>query len=473
MSQAHATTTRRQPLQYRPGVSEWCSTTQQLFNAVAAFYFTVLDAHPGVLDLPATDALTALERLTHQTAANPHPVMPLSEIADQVPARFRRAAIHAALGAMRSFQTHLTRWQRAKAKAEAKGKRCRARPPVPPRSWNRSVILYAGMWKGAVAGRITLKLYDGQTWRWVRFRIGGRRVSDERWEPGSPQLVRHGARWWLHVPLTRPMPWPERVATQLVAEPPPLLCAVDLNINDALAVCTVQRADGTVIASRFLRGGDELHGRRKSLLGRIARNRRKTEILADGESDNKALWAKIGNLDADIAHRLSRRIVDFAREQGASILVFEHLGSFRPERGKYSRRANEKRSYWLRGKTFRYSRYKAWNVGILTCRVNPKHTSQHCARCNAEVARYGAGDPKVGYRAGAPLVWCPACCKEVNADYNASRNIGLRLIARNQQSAFQEKPPTRRVTGEAPKGAGAERTHAAAGLGASSRHGTA
>jgi putative transposase len=244
------------------------------------------------------------------------------------------------------------------------------------------------------------------------------------------------------------------------------------HINDALAVCTIQRVDGTVVASRFLRGGDELHGRRNTLLGRIARNRHQTGILVEGERDNAALWAKIRHLNADTAHRISRRIVDFAQAAGASILVFEHLGNVRPEHGKYSRRPNAKRSYWLRGKMVAYARYKAWNVGIVTCRVNPKDTSRRCARCGAEVARYKAGEVRDGYRPGAPLAWCPACFKETNADHNASRVIGQRLVARFQQTT-QAKPPTRLAMGEAPKGAGGERTHVAAGPGAFIGHGTA
>lgn len=471
MGQAYATKTLRQPLEHRPGVSEWFATTEELFNEVAAFYFQVLSSHPAVIELPAKDALPALERLTHTTASNPSPVMPLTTLAAQVPAYFRRAAIHAALGTMRSFQTHLARWHRAKAKAEAHGKPCRVRPPVPPRTWNRSVVFYDGMWKQATSGRITLKLYDGQTWRWVRFRVFGRTTPDG-WKPASPQAVQHGKRWWLHFPLTRPMPWPQKAATQLATDPQPLICAIDLNINDALAVATVQHVDGTVVASRFFRGGDELHGHRRTLLGRIARNRRKTGLIAEGEQDNASLWEKIRHLDEDTAHRLSRRIVDFAGAQGASLLVFEHLGTFRPERGKYSLRANAKRSFWLRGRIFRYSRYKAWNQGIITCRVNPRNTSRQCACCRAEVARYAAGKPRDGYRPGAPLVWCPVCLKEVNADHNASRAIGRRLVAR-AQTFPEEKPPTRPQGDRAAKVAGVVAPQDAAGPGGSDRHGTA
>ena len=266
------------------------------------------------------------------------------------------------------------------------------------------MVFYAGMWTEATQGRITLKLYDGQTWRWVRFRIQGPSLPED-WKGGSPQAVRHGSRWWLHVPVRRTLESkPQKAADQVAANPDLLLCAVDLNINDALAVCTVQRVDGTVVASRFLRGGDELHGRRKSCLGRIARNRRRTGIIAQGEQDNVSLWATIRHLDDTSAHRLSRRIVEFAQAQGASLLVFEHLGHFRPERGRYSRRANAKRSFWLRGKIFRFSRYKAWNVGIVTCRVNPKNTS----RSVLGVAHRSPATVLVshGRAIGLVLLWC-------------------------------------------------------------------
>src|SRR5947209_2067184 len=146
-SMAKATTTLRQVLNYHPHHTAWFAATQALFNQVAAFYFEVIIAHEGVLDLSNKEALTALETLTHATKENPTPVMPLVEIAEHVPAMFRRAAIHAALGSARSFSTHLAKWRARKGKAQAKGKQFAERPPVPPRHWNKSTTLYAGQWK--------------------------------------------------------------------------------------------------------------------------------------------------------------------------------------------------------------------------------------------------------------------------------------------------------------------------------------
>jgi IS605 OrfB family transposase len=447
---ATATKTDRRQIEYRPGISEWFASTQDLFNCVVAFYFEGIQAHPGVLESSNRRALTALERLTHATKRNPDPAMPLKQIAEHITSDFRRAAINAAVGSARSFFSNLERWRKQKEKVEARGRRFTRRPPVPPRTWNRPVILYAGMRKERANGRITLQLWDGQTWRWVRFKLSGRDDVPQGWEAGSPQIVRKGRSWWLHTPLTRTFPNPGKVKTQIKNNPDLRVCAVDLNINDALAVCTIQTADGTAVATRFIRGGRELHGRRKSLLGRIARNRRRTGIIAKGEQDNADLWAQIRHLDEDAAHRVSRRIVQFAQRHSARVIVFEHLGNFRPRRGKYSRRSNEKRAYWLRGRIFRYAKYKAWEAGgIITSRVSPRDTSRLCARCDHPVARYGPGESPTEYRPGAPLFFCPNCGRRGNADHNATLNIGRRFFARYHQ----EKPPTRSLS-ESPKGEG-------------------
>ena len=433
------TKTFRFRLSYRPQANVWLGETQTLFNRVAAFYFDVMEAHPGVLELSDDqESLTALERLTHATTKNPNPIMPLAEgVSGNIPAMFRRAAIHAALGSARSFRSNLERWHTQKAeteeKARAKGKPCRfhTRPPVPPRQWNKSTVLYDGMWKAFDGHTVLLKVWTGASWAWVKFQVSGRAIP-EGWEMGSPQIVRRGRGWYLHVPtLRQSFQFPTKVEQQL-ADSSTRLCAVDLNINDALAVCTIQSADGTVVATRFIRGGRALHGRRKRALGRVAVKRSQTGVISKYETDNARRFRYLRAIDHDAAHRVSRRIVEFAQEHGATIIVFEHLEHFKPEKGKYSKRGNEKRSYWLRGKISRYTQYKAWEHRILTARVNPRNTSRECADCHALVARYDAGEAPLEYRLGAPLFLCLDCLKRGNADRNASINIGHRLIERHR-----------------------------------------
>jgi putative transposase len=202
-------------------------------------------------------------------------------------------------------------------------------------------------------------------------------------------------------------------------------------------VCTIQTIEGSILATRFIGGGDAIAGFRKQRLGRIARNRAKTGLIAAGEQDNAALWRKIRARDEQVAHLVSRRIVQFAQEHGATMLVFEQLGTLKPTKGKYSRRGNRKRAFWMKGRNFQYAKYKAWNVRIITTRVTPRNTSRVCARCRAQIVRYVQGEVAEGYTPGAPLVLCRACGMRGHADRNASLVIGQRLIARYQS---QEKP---------------------------------
>ena len=440
---AKATTTIKQALRYQPQHAAWFAATQALFNRVVAFYFSCIQAHEGCLSLTNKEALAALEKLTHETEANPHPLMPLRHLAPDIPAMFRRAAINAALGAARSFFSSLTRWRLRKEKYEAKAAKSgkkrpfRERPPVPPRTWNKSVPFYAGQWKERHDHCIVLKVWTGSCWSWLKVHTLSR-SSPERFEMGSPSLVRKGNRWWLHTPIEKQFEAPANIVEQLTTAQT-RICAVDLNLDQHLAVCSVQAVDGTILATSFIGNGTEIAGCRKKLLGRIACNRSQTGRIAENEQDNADLWAKIKNRDEHIAHLISARIVQFAQEQRASILVFEYLGNLKPEKGKYSRRGNTKRAYWMKGRIFRYSKYKAWHIGIITSRVSPHNTSRECHRCHAAVIRYNQGQPQEGYTPGAALCYCPQCQMRDHADRNASLRIGQRLISRKQDPQ-KEKP---------------------------------
>ena len=443
--EAKSTTTIRQVLSYQPHQAAWFAVTQTLFNRVCAFYSEVIQAHERVLDLSNKEALTALEKLTHTTQSNPAPVMALQEVAQDIPAMFRRAAINAALGSARSFFSHLSRWRKRKEKALAKGKTFTERPPGPPRTWDKSVPFYVGQWRERTTSSILLKIWTGTCWSWLKVRITGRELPTDA-ELGSPSLIRRGKRWWLHTPIEKRFARPTKIEQQVTTNLQTTICAVDLNLDDHLAVCTIQTVEGMILATRFIGHGREISGFRKKQLGRIARNRKQTGIIAENEQDNVDFWNKIKHGDEQIAHLISNRIVQFAQQHEATILVFEHLGNLKPTKGKYSKRGNEKRAYWMKGRIFAYAKYKAWNEKIITSRVNPRNTSRECARCHALVARYQEGQPAEGYTQGAPLVLCQRCGMQGHADRNASLVIGQRLIARAQEP-LKEKPhaPVRRA----------------------------
>jgi hypothetical protein len=227
---AKATTTIRQVLNYPFSHEAYFATNQSLFNRVASFYFEVIQAHEKILELGNMDALRVLEQLTHTTESNPHPVMPLNSIQEDIPAMFRRAAINATLGSARSFYANLGKWRKWKEKAEAKGKKFKERPPVPPRSWNKSATLYAGMWKERTGSNILIKVWTGSCRSWMRVRITGREIP-EGFDLCSPQLVHRGGRWYLHTPVEKKIKNPIKIEKQIKTNQETRICAVDLNGN--------------------------------------------------------------------------------------------------------------------------------------------------------------------------------------------------------------------------------------------------
>ena len=256
---AKATTTIKQILNYQTEHGVWFAANQDLFNRVCAFYFEVIGAHEKVLDLSNKHALTALEKLTHTTQSNPTPVMPLSDIGEDIPAMFRRAAINAALGSARSFYSHLAQWRKRKGKAEAKGKKFHERPPVPPRTWNKSATLYVGQWKERTNSSIVIKVWTGSCWSWIKVRITGRELPAGV-ELGSPSLTRRGNHWWLHTPIEKPFKSPSKIEKQITTKAQTKICAVDLNVEEHLAVCTIQTVEGTILSTKFIRGGRRVNG---------------------------------------------------------------------------------------------------------------------------------------------------------------------------------------------------------------------
>ena len=262
-----------------------------------------------------------------------------------------------------------------------------------------------------------------------------------RWEAHNSS--EKGNHWWLHTPIEKQFKSPAKIEKQVTTDAQTKICSVDLNVEENLAVCTIRTVEGLILATKFIGGGRRVHGLRKKQLGRIVRNRRKTGIIAKGEQDNADLWRKIRDTDEQVAHLVSARIVQFAQEHEASVLVFEHLGNLKPAKGKYSKRGNSKRAFWMKGRIFKYAKYKAYNAGILTSRVNPRNTSRECARCQSLVARYAEGKPCLGYTMGAPLVLCHQCGMRGNSDRNASLVIGQRLVARYEKP-LKEKPQARK-----------------------------
>ena len=157
----------------------------------------------------------------------------------------------------------------------------------------------------------------------------------------------------------------------------------------------------------FLRVRTQLQAQRRRLQKSLkstsgGHGRGKKMKAMDRLSDRERNFVKTYN------HFVSKNIVDFAVKNRAKYINMEDLSGF------------DSSQFILRNWSFyelqQFITYKASKYGIEVRKINPYHTSQTCSCC---------GHWEEGQRTDQSHFKCKACGEELNADFNASRNIAM------------------------------------------------
>ena len=122
----------------------------------------------------------------------------------------------------------------------------------------------------------------------------------------------------------------------------------------------------------------------------------------------------------DVLHRASNALIDEALRYDCDVIAFGNLTHIRDRTG-----ASWGHKWALRT-LYEYVEYKAEAVGISVKQVGSAYTSKRCSECGftADENRPSRNDFR-----------CAKCESEVNANYNAAKNIGMRYVRRGQQSS--------------------------------------
>ncbi|MFW6072145.1 MAG: zinc ribbon domain-containing protein [Thermoplasmatota archaeon] len=87
---------------------------------------------------------------------------------------------------------------------------------------------------------------------------------------------------------------------------------------------------------------------------------------------------------------------------------------------------NDKRYHvWAFNKLYQYVEYKAREHDIQVKQIDPKNTSRICSKCG-HIDKNNRSKERFK---------CKKCGYELHADYNASKNIGIKLLQQRQKSS--------------------------------------
>ena len=200
---------------------------------------------------------------------------------------------------------------------------------------------------------------------------------------------------------------------------------MDLGINTD-AVCTIMRADGTVLGRRFINHPSEKDWMYRTL-GRIRKFQRE-----HGSAQSRGRWAYTKRLNIELGRKIAGAIVKNAEENHADVIVFEYLEM----QGKISGKKKQKLHLWRKRDIQKRCEHQAHRKGMRVSRVCAWDTSRLAYDGSGRVSRDPKNHSLCVFQTG----------KRYNCDLSASYNIGARYFIRE---LLKPLPATKRSLLEA------------------------
>jgi IS605 OrfB family transposase len=383
--------------------------TVEVYRRLCRHLVGVIFTHwPDLGSLPSQELVPAVERLIHKTAKNPNPkYAPIDETFHKFPSYYRRAAIMFAAGQVSSYLTRYRDWQCGQSR-----NRRDAKPPM----FNPSAGCYPALYKGQCYklhgyDQIEIKVFTGSDWVWTTVQITG--LRDRHEVAGnlmlSPSLILNSHSCHLSVPFH---------CTPAKRKPDGNVTAIDLGINTTATVAVVTH-DGTVIHREFIHPGRDIDRRDKRLK---SVSMRASKTMGKGGKLHKGFCAntyrKCRNINQQISHIVSKRIVQIAAEFNSEAIVFENLKGWKATGGR--RRSNLRQRFhgWLKAMIREFTEMKWREVGGKVIDIVAAYTSKLAYDGSGVVKRDSKNYALAKFSSG----------KRYSADLNGAQNIAARGI---------------------------------------------
>jgi IS605 OrfB family transposase len=397
-----------------------------IYKELICFYLLVIYNYQKfkIYSLSKKSALSYLEKITISTKAHPNPLFPLIN-QSKYQTNIRRSAINKAVGMLKSYVSNLLNYY--KEKQEYRGKKVGYPEPK-----NFSLTYYATdiSLKDIKDGFVSLKVinekgdYEFKNYPVCVYKRFTDYYSKSDWQmKKTGTLIKRGEDFYIAIVFEKEVKKPDMKEIKTII-------GIDLNIKrNVFSASAIDRESFQIKKVYFGNGvfnhlinkrnyyRDLIHFKIKQT-GGSSRNR--------GKNFCKVLWEKVREINNEISHLASRRIIEFSKEFESPVIVFEKIKYFNADKTKYSKKHNERLNYWLKNSIVNFTEYKSNYEGIRKRSVYPKDTSRvclnkYCRSLNTE--RFSEGDVK-----RTTLLRCLDCGYVANADFVGSVNVGLKFI---------------------------------------------
>lgn len=340
---------------------EWLTVTGKLFNQIEFFYYELLLNHQELWEMSSQETLRNLEILSlpGQEKRTPEEPLPFED----VPPYFRRAAANAGIAAAKS---HISREKTSYVKKASE--------------LNSAMVFYKRMYRDFTSEEITLRVWDGSDWRWLRCRLYGKDFPEDA-QLMSPSVVEERDFLMLHVPVKQTTPDTSSVKERM--KEGKNICGLQFTNGDTFAVGCVWNDHGEELGTRFFHGGLEYSHHYHRILRKIEKSQNSLCTSQEGQA-NRKYWEYLKNLSDYYAHRISREIIQFCQEHETSVIALPRYNE------EYTRQVmmgtGRGSSLKLSNRIREYLQYKAWKAGIIVIEIHASGCGSACALCGGKIA---------------------------------------------------------------------------------------
>ena len=390
------------------------------YRSAVKFVLKVLDKeYLDIKDLNSNEQVNFLEHLIHSTKTNTAKYLDFDKDFYKFPSYLRREVIKTALGIYKSWYSNYKTWLKSDKSSK---------PPKLIYNHNIMPVFYKGNMY-LENKDYYIKLFFNKDW--VYFKINLLK-SDlkyiekyKSWTKSNPVLERKGKTFSLRYCFSKKIPLKaEKLENQIAI-------GVDLNVKNTSAVCSAINIDGTVISRKFINCGSEKDHLNKALQIKTSNQKKQTipklyndEPVMYNYNSNKKYYRFIDYANKNYAIQISRQIIDFALQNNAYVIVFEHLD----KKGK---------KHFLKEKLHYWNCLAVQNITASLAHKNGIHINTVCAWGTSKYAFNGSGE--INRHSNNKSICTFTTGKIYNADLSASYNIASRYFIKEIQKTISEK----------------------------------